>query len=156
MARETVYSVCGMCTVRCPIEVVVDNGEVVRIEGSRAGGLNGSVCPRGGAGVALLNDHERPQHPMIRVGERGEGKWRQASWDEAFAYIADKLMEVINHYGRKSILFSDRGGPFPDLHKAFMRGLGSPNYCNHDSSCARNVQHSAPFRDGYGPQRGEL
>ena len=24
-----------------------------------------------------------------------------------------------------------------------MRAMGSPNYCNHDASCARNVQHSA-------------
>jgi thiosulfate reductase/polysulfide reductase chain A len=143
LARETVYSICGMCTVRCPIEVVVDNGEVVRIEGSRPGGLGGSLCPRGGAGVALLNDHERPQQPMIRVGERGEGKWRQVTWDEAFAHVADKLADVINQYGHRSIMFSDRGGPFPDLHKAFMRGMGSPNYCNHDASCARNVQHSA-------------
>ncbi|MGD8561784.1 MAG: molybdopterin-dependent oxidoreductase [Desulfarculaceae bacterium] len=147
---ETVYSICGMCTVRCPIEVKVSGGEVVAIEGSRPGGLSGSVCPRGGAGLALLNDQERPQHPMIRVGKRGEGKWRQASWDEALAYVADKLMDVTNKYGHRSILFSDRGGPFPDLHKAFMRGLGSPNYCNHDASCARNVQHANQSVTGLG------
>lgn len=29
------------------------------------------------------------------------------------------------------------------MHRAFLRGLGSPNYCNHDASCARNVQHAA-------------
>ena len=49
----------------------------------------------------------------------------------------------MGRYGRKTVLFSDRGGPFRDLHQAFMRGLGSPNYSNHDSACARNVQHAA-------------
>jgi len=147
---EKIYSICGMCTVRCPIEVTVENGEVVRIEGSPHAGLDGSLCPRGGAGLALLNDHERPQYPMIRVGERGEGKWRQATWDEALTYVADKLMEVTNKYGKRSVLFSDRGGPFADLHKAFMKGLGSPNYCNHDASCARNVQHAAKSFMGMG------
>ncbi|KIX14750.1 thiosulfate reductase [Dethiosulfatarculus sandiegensis] len=139
-----------MCTVRCPIEVHVEGGEVVHIEGSHPGGLNGSLCPRGGAGVALLNDSERPQQPLIRIGERGEGRWRQASWNEALSHVADKLMDVINRHGNRSVLFSDRGGPFPDLHKAFVKGLGSPNYCNHDASCARNVQHSAKSVMGLG------
>ena len=147
---EKVYSVCGMCTVRCPIEVDVEHGDVVWIQGNRKAGLEGSLCPRGGAGTALLNDTERPQYPMIRVGERGEGKWRKATWEEAFTYIADKLMEVRNHYGGRSILFSDRGGPFPDLHKAFVRALGSPNYNNHDASCARNTHHAALSLFGFG------
>ena len=148
---EKIYSICGMCTVRCPIEVHVEGGEILRVQGSGPAGLDGSLCPRGGAGLALLNDHERPQYPMIRVGERGEGKWRQASWDEALTYIADKLTEVVSKHGHRSILMSDRGGPFPDLHKAFMRAMGSPNYCNHDASCARNVQHAA--QSGYGGGR---
>jgi thiosulfate reductase/polysulfide reductase chain A len=87
---------------------------------------------------------------LIRVGKRGEGRWRQASWNEALSYVADKLMDVINRHGNRSVLFSDRGGPFPDLHKAFVKGLGSPNYCNHDASCARNVQHSAKSVMGLG------
>lgn len=147
---EKVYSICGMCTVRCPIEVFTKNGKVVNIEGSRPGGLNGSVCPRGAAGVGLLNDPEKPQKPLIRVGARGEGKWREASWEEAFDYVADKLKAVMDEHGPQSVLMSDRGGPFPDLHKAFMRGIGSPNYCNHDASCARNVHHAAKSVMGLG------
>ena len=53
-------------------------------------------------------------------------------------------------HGPKTVLFSDRGGPFRDLHQAFMRGLGSPNYSNHDSACARNVQHAALSVFGFG------
>jgi thiosulfate reductase/polysulfide reductase chain A len=33
---------------------------------------------------------------------------------------------------------------------SFVRGLGSPNYCNHDASCARNVQHAALSVFGFG------
>ncbi len=80
---------------------------------------------------------------MIRTGARGEGKWRQATWGEALDYTAARLKEVMDKYGARTVLFSDRGGPFRDLHQAFMRGVGSPNYCNHDSACARNVQHAA-------------
>ncbi|HDQ39615.1 MAG TPA: thiosulfate reductase [Desulfonatronum sp.] len=151
MAKESIFSVCGMCTVRCPIQVDVENDEVVYIQGNPyAPGLQGALCARGAAGLALLNDDERPQFPMIREGARGEGKWKRVSWDEALDYVSEKLKAVMDKHGGRSVLWSDRGGPFPDLHQAFMRGLGSPNYCNHDSACARNVQHAAQSLFGFG------
>lgn len=143
MGRK-VYSICGMCTVRCPIEVEVERGVCTFLQGNPfASGIEGALCARGAAGKALIQDNERPQYPMIRTGERGEGKWRRASWDEAFAYVAERLKGIMEEHGGRSILFSDRGGPFRDLHQAFVRALESPNYANHDGSCARNVQHAA-------------
>jgi thiosulfate reductase/polysulfide reductase chain A len=151
MADSFVYSVCGMCTVRCPIKVQIQNGQVTFIEGNpHVPAMKGAVCPRGAAGIALLNDNERPQTPLIRDGERGEGKWRSVSWEEAFDYMAEKLGQVKEEHGAKAIAFTDRGGPFRDLHRAFLRGLGTPNYNNHDSSCARNVQHAALSLTGMG------
>lgn len=133
-----------MCTVRCPIKVQVENGQVSFIEGNpHVPAMKGAVCPRGAAGTALLHDNERPQTPLIREGERGEGKWRKATWDEALDYVADRLGKIKDEHGARAISFTDRGGPFRDMHRAFLKGLGTPNYNNHDSSCARNVQHAA-------------
>ncbi len=151
MAKKQVFSICGMCTVRCPIQVEVENGKCVFLQGNpHAAGINGAVCARGSAGLALINDDERPQFPLIREGERGEGKWRRASWDEAFDTVANRLRDIMAAHGARSVLFSDRGGPFRDLHQAFVRGLGSPNYSNHDASCARNVYHAALSLFGFG------
>ena len=33
MAKTTVNSVCGMCSVRCPIQAEVENGRPVRLQG---------------------------------------------------------------------------------------------------------------------------
>ena len=141
---EKIYSICGMCTVRCPIMAEVENGEVKFLQGNpHFPSMKGAICPRGAAGVALIKDRERPQHPMIRTGERGEGKWRKASWDEALDYVAERLKAAMAQHGPRTVCLTDRGGPFRDMHRAFLRGLGSPNYCNHDASCARNVQHAA-------------
>ncbi len=149
--KEEVYSICGMCTVRCPIKVETENGEITFLQGNpNFPSMKGAVCPRGAAGVALFKDRERPQNPMIRDGERGEGKWRNVSWDEALDYVADRLKGVIDKYGARSVALTDRGGPFRDMHRAFLRGLGSPNYCNHDTSCARNVQHASLSVTGMG------
>jgi thiosulfate reductase/polysulfide reductase chain A len=151
MNKEYVYSICGMCTVRCPIQAEVVDGRVEYIQGNpHAGGIEGSLCPRGAAGTALTYDEERPQGPMIRVGERGEGKWKSISWDEALDYVASRLTEIQDKYGKDSVLFSDRGGPFRDFYRAFLRGIGTANYNNHDSACARNVQNAALSVFGFG------
>jgi thiosulfate reductase/polysulfide reductase chain A len=115
-----------MCTVRCPIQVEVQGNRVNFIQGNPHRGTGGALCARGGAGAALIEDSERPQYPMIRTGNRGEGQWRQASWEEALDYTASRLKEVMGTWGGKTVLFSDRGGPFRDLHQAFVRGIGSP------------------------------
>jgi thiosulfate reductase/polysulfide reductase chain A len=142
--KESVFSICGMCTVRCPIKVDVEDGVVKWIEGNpNDPGMAGRLCAKGSAGLAMLYDYERPQHPMIREGKRGEGKWKKASWDEALDYIAKKLNAIIKKHGGKAVALSDRGGPFRDIHRSFLRAIGSPNYYNHDCTCARNVQHAA-------------
>lgn len=151
MGKEFVKSICGMCSVRCPIEVEVVNGRAEYIQGNPdAPGIMGSLCPRGAAGTALTFDEDRPQYPMVRTGKRGEGKWKRVSWDEALDYVADELTRIQETYGKNSVLFSDRGGPFRDFYRAFLRGIGTANYNNHDSACARNVQNAALSVFGFG------
>jgi thiosulfate reductase/polysulfide reductase chain A len=142
--RQSVFSMCNMCTVRCPIRVETEDGVVKWIEGNPHDlAMAGRLCAKGSAGVAMLYDYERPQHPMIRKGKRGSGEWERATWDEALDLISGKLKGIIEEYGGKAIALSDRGGPFRDIHRSFLRAIGSPNYFNHDCTCARNVQHSA-------------
>jgi thiosulfate reductase/polysulfide reductase chain A len=149
--RRTVYSLCGMCATRCPIQVEVEDGRVAWLQGNpndKAMGL--SLCAKGAAGIALEYDDERPQSPLIRVGERGAGQWRRASWDEALDYVAAGLKEVIGQYGPKGVALSDRGGQFNDLTKAFVKALGSPNYFDHDVTCGRNAHHATKSLFGLG------
>ena len=142
--KKSVFSICGMCSVRCPIRVEVEGESVKWIEGNpHDPGMAGRLCAKGSAGIAMEYDYERPQHPMIRRGKRGSGEWQRAGWDEALAYIADKLKTIIEKYGGKAVALSDRGGPFRDIHRSFLRAIGSPNYFNHDCTCGGNVQHAA-------------
>ena len=62
--RRTVYSMCGMCAVRCPIQVEVENGRVFWLQGNpHDKGMGTSLCAKGSAGIALEYDDERPQRP---------------------------------------------------------------------------------------------
>ena len=92
MANE-VYSICFMCTVRCPIRVLVENDDVKWIEGNpHVPGIEGALCAKGSAGLALLHDDERPQHPMIRTGPRGSGEWRRPRQKPRAGESGDNLL----------------------------------------------------------------
>ena len=142
--KRLAYSMCGMCAVRCPIEVTVENGRATWIQGNiNDPAIGASLCAKGSAGLTFeYDDDQRPQTPLIRKGPRGGGQWKRASWDEALDYIADKLKETIDEYGGKGIALSDRGGFFTDLTKTFVKALGSPNYFNHDAACNGNAHNA--------------
>ncbi len=146
---KSVYSICGMCTVRCPIRVESENNKVKWIEGNQHI-LGGALCAKGSAGSALVTDPERPQQPLIREGARGEGRWQKVSWPTALDYISKKLKDIKTEYGPESVVLSSRGGPWQNIYKTFIHAFGSPNYTNHDCTCGRNTHHASLSINGVG------
>jgi thiosulfate reductase/polysulfide reductase chain A len=134
------------------MEVTVQDGRVVWLQGNpHDTAIGGSLCAKGSAGLAFeYDDDQRPQTPLVRHGPRGGGQWRRASWDQALDYIADKLHDTIEAFGGRGIVLSDRGGPFNDLTRTFVRALGSPNYFNHDAGCGGNVHNAVRSIYGFG------
>lgn len=61
-------------------------------------------CLRGMSMTHLIYGPDRVKTPLIRTGERGEGKWRKASWDEALDHIAEKMRAIIDEHGPESLL----------------------------------------------------
>jgi len=49
---------------------------------------------------------DRLTHPLKRVGARGEGKWQEISWDEAFNLIEERLGKIRDEFGPESVIFS--------------------------------------------------
>ena len=58
--NHQIHSVCGMCSVRCPITVEERNNTIAMIYGNKQSPLKGALCARGVAGKALEEDAERP------------------------------------------------------------------------------------------------
>jgi anaerobic selenocysteine-containing dehydrogenase len=96
----------------CPYRVYVKDGVIVREEQAatfpviEAGvpDMNPMGCQKGGSWSRLLYGGERIFHPMRRAGERGEGKWKQISWDEALTEIAENMLNTIQSDGPESIV----------------------------------------------------
>ena len=149
MSKE-IYSICFMCTVRCPIRVLVENDDVKWIEGNpHVPGIEGALCAKGSAGLALLHDHERPQYPMIRTGPRGAGQWKKATWNEALDYVADRLKDIIKQHGGQSVVFGERTNLNTHISKTFMKAIGSPNHFTHDALCKGSVNTAFRTLTGY-------
>ena len=62
------------------------------------------ACLRGRSYRSRLYSPERLLYPMMRVGERGEGKFKRVSWDEALDHVAKKMVELKQKYGPTAIL----------------------------------------------------
>ena len=148
--EKEVYSLCFMCSVRCPIKVLVKDGQVKWIEGNpNVAGIEGSLCPRGAAGISLLYDDERVKSPMLRVGDRGAGHWRKVSWDEALDYIANKLKPIIEKYGGHSVVLGERTQLATHVSKTFLKSIKSPNHFTHDALCKGSVNTACRSLFGY-------
>jgi thiosulfate reductase/polysulfide reductase chain A len=156
MMEKDVFSLCFMCSVRCPIQVHVTEGQAAWIMGNPyVPGIEGSLCPKGAAGIALLNDTQRVQSPMIREGDRGAGKWRTASWEEAMDYISERLKPIIETFGGRSVLWGERTQLSTHASKTFMRAIDSPNHFTHDALCKGSLNTACRSLFGYAdPQIG--
>ena len=77
----------------------------------------------------VIYDPDRLKQPLIRVGERGGGRWRQATWKEALDFTAEGLLKVRAHVrpaGRAVQLVASRSrnGSSASFAQAF--GLAEP------------------------------
>jgi len=76
-------------------------------------------CLRGRSYRQRIYSAERLLYPMIRTGERGEGKFRRASWEEALTLVAQKMIEIKERYGPQALLDqSYAGASYGVLHKS--------------------------------------
>jgi anaerobic dimethyl sulfoxide reductase subunit A len=77
------------------------------------------ACLRGRSYRQRIYSAERLLYPMMRVGERGEGKFKRVSWDTALNHVASKMVEIKNNYGPTALLDqSYAGASYGVLHKS--------------------------------------
>ena len=103
MEKKQIF--CGICSTGCPMDVYVEDGKVVSVEGRVENGKSRGLCSKGAASKQYLYNEERILYPMKRVGERGSGEFERISWEEAYDLIVENLNRVKEQYGAKSVVF---------------------------------------------------
>jgi len=103
---ETVKAVCPHdCPDTCAMLVTVEEGRAVKVAGDPDHPFTGGfLCTKVARYIERTYHTDRLTFPQIRVGKKGEGKFRRASWDEALDLIAARLQKVIDQDGPQAIL----------------------------------------------------
>lgn len=146
---KTTCAVCGSC---CEVDAYVENGKMISVEGARnMPGQKGGMCAKGAAGAQFLYNQERVLYPMKRTGERGSGNFERISWDEALDMIAERLLDIRDRYGARSVVFY-AGYPkwFRPALLRLANAYGTPNFCTESSTCFQAA--ALAWRSVYGNQ----
>jgi thiosulfate reductase / polysulfide reductase chain A len=131
-----IFTMCEMCVWRCGVRAKVVEGRVVKLEGNPDHPHSkGRLCARGQSGLMNTYDPDRVLTPLIRVGKRGEGKFRQASWDEALETVAENMKSIKDKFGPEAMVFSSTHNLSQPLFENLLYGFGSPNYGTQRSLC---------------------
>jgi len=150
VAEKLIPVVCPWCSVGCRFYAVSVNGYIRKIEFDydHPTANRGRLCPKGVASYQFINSPERLKKPLKRVGEKGEGKFEEITWEEAYRIIAEKIEETVKTYGPQALAFlSSEKITFEEnylLHK-LSKALGTNNldfpgrYCQYSNSVARTA-----------------
>lgn len=104
------------CSARCLLRCHVEEGVIRRIDTDEGQEPQLRACARGRAYRQRVYHPQRLLQPLVRTGERGEGRFRAISWEEALARVAHELTRVKEEYGNAAIWAATGPGSLTLLH----------------------------------------
>jgi formate dehydrogenase major subunit len=149
-------TVCTYCGVGCSFNVWTKDRHILKVE-PLEGPTNGiSTCIKGKFGWDFVNSPDRLTSPLIREN----GKFREASWDEALDLVARKFTEIKAKNGPDALAFVSSSKCTNEesylMQKLARAVIGTNNMDN----CSRYCQAPATqglFRTvGYGGDSGSI
>lgn len=94
--EKRVVTTCPYCGVGCQMELLIQDGRIVRSNGVEGvSPSDGRLCVKGRFGYEFVHSADRLTKPLVRR----EGKLHEASWDEALDLISERFTEIRNKYG---------------------------------------------------------
>lgn len=148
---DLVPTICFNCESACGLLAYVDKEtlEVRKFEGNpEHPGSRGRNCAKGPATLNQIYDPERILYPMKRVGERGEGKWKRVTWDEALSEISSKMRESIQR--RKDGVVYHVGRPGEDhFANRCITAWGVDGHNSHTNICSSAARAGYAFWAGF-------
>ncbi len=143
-AKE-VPTLCEICVNKCAAVARVEDGIVTKLDPNPLFPKSRNMlCARGNAGIQALYDPDRLKYPMIRIGKRGEGKFKRVSWEEAYEAILNGtehfkgLSQIMDEEknNRSTIGYCAGEGMAEHTFQNWMKcKFGSLNFVNHGTIC---------------------
>jgi sulfite dehydrogenase (quinone) subunit SoeA len=148
VSDEVKTTTCYMCAGRCGIKVHLKNGGIRYIEGNKAHPVNrGVICGKGAAGIMHQQSPAKLRKPLMRVGERGAGEFREIEWDEAIATAVEWLSRIRTDDPKKLAFFTGRDQS-QSLTGFWATQFGTPNFAAHGGFCSVNMAAAGMYTIG--------
>ena len=126
---EVKTTTCYMCACRCGIRVHLKDGRVTYIDGNPDHPVNkGVICGKGAAGIMQHYSPARLSKPLMRVGERGSGEFREIEWEEALSHRR-RLALGGARQGPEEARLLHRPRPEPGPHRLVGRAIRHAQLC---------------------------
>jgi formate dehydrogenase major subunit len=98
MPDRAVVTTCAYCGVGCTFRAEMKGDQVVRMVPWKDGKANrGHSCVKGRFAWGYARHKDRITRPMVR--ETIDQPWREVSWDQAFAFTAQRLLSIKARHG---------------------------------------------------------
>ena len=138
VTEEKTRTVCTYCGVGCNLEVSTKNGQITSIQAPYEAAANGGhTCLKGRFAFKFYNHKDRLTSPLIKRN----GVFEEATWEEAYDFIAKRLNKYIAEDGPDSIAgISSARTPNEEnyLMQKFIRAVVGTN----NIDCCARVCHS--------------
>ena len=100
MATKKTRTVCTYCGVGCNLEVATKGSEILSIQAPVDAEVNmAHTCLKGRYAFKFYNHRDRLRTPLIRYN----GHFQEATWDEAYDYIAKNLQRIKDEHGGDAV-----------------------------------------------------
>ena len=120
-AGKWLKTACNLCYINCGIEVLVNDGRLEKVRGDRSSPKSqGYLCNKATRIPYYAHHRDRLTTPLRR---RADGGFDEIEWDVAIAEIAERLRDIVDRYGGKSIALYGGGGQGNHAGGAYASGL---------------------------------
>ena len=133
------HTICHQCGAGCGLTGLVKKGmppgedAMLILPNQHPDHPQRGMCGRGATAPYTWNSPLRLRKPRKRTGERGEGRYEEISWEQAFEEIGPKLREIVERDGAESVVVSTHD--YKTEAALLAWGLGSPNRITQASTC---------------------
>ncbi len=154
-------TVCTYCGVGCSFDVWTRGRHILKIEPAE-GPANGiSTCVKGKFAWDYVNAPDRLTHPLIRArNAQGHDEFREATWDEALALIAERFTEIKRKHGADALAFIASSKCTNEesylMQKLARAVIGTNNVDNCSRYCQTPATMGLKRTVGYGGDTGTI
>lgn len=115
---DTLPSVCPLdCPDTCSLSVSVDKNTITDVRGSKANPYTaGVICNKVMRSYPeMVHGPDRLTKPLRRVGQRGDGRYEEISWNAAIDLVHEGFTHAIENHGPQSVMPFNYAGPHGEL-----------------------------------------